>query len=106
MPSIFETLSGRAMDVLSRTLGEAATFTYAATGASHAITVIFNEFVGATDQYRRAIFTFAGSQLPTPPERGDHFVLSGETARWTITDVRDSKTGDYEIRADGLLERL
>src|SRR5688572_21554406 len=104
--STFETLSNRAIDALARTLGEPATFTHVAMGVSESITVIFNEFVGAIDDRRRAIFTLQATELATPPDRGDYFVLSGETDRWTVLDVRDSKAGDYEIRADGTLGRL
>ncbi len=106
MPSVFETVSQYALGALQRPLGEQATYTYAATGVSFAVTVIFNEFVGAIDDRRRAIFTVAAADFATPPDRGDYFVLAGETDRWTVLDVRDDKAGGIELRCDGTLGRL
>lgn len=104
--SIFETLTGRAMGALQRAMAASATFTVARTGATSTVLVIFNEFVGAIDDRRRAIFTVASADFTTPPDRGDHFVLDGDTARWTVIDVRDDQAGGVELRCDGTLRRL
>jgi hypothetical protein len=106
MPSIFETISQRAMGAIQRPLGESATFTHVATGTSLTVTVVFNEFVGAIDDRRRAIFTVATADFATSPDRGDYFVLSGATDRWTVLDVRDDQAGGMELRCDGTLGRL
>lgn len=106
MASIFETLTNRALGALQRSMGTPATFTYAADGSTATITVIFNEFVGAIDDRRRGIFTVAAADFTTPPDRGDHFVLEGDTDRWTVLDVRDDQAGGIELRCDGTLARL
>lgn len=106
MASTFDNLSAKAIDALTRVMGSAATFTFAATAASETVSVIFNEFVGAVDARRRAIYTIAATGISAAPSRGDYFVLDGETDRWVVVDVRDSKAGDYELRCDGTLERL
>lgn len=106
MPSVFETIARYAMGALQRPLGETATYTYAASQATQPVLVIFNEFVGAIDDRRRAIFTVAAADFSPPPDRGDYFVLTGETDRWTVTDVRDDKAGGIELRCDGTLGRL
>lgn len=106
MASVFESAFGNAMGALGRALGETATLTHVDDQSTETVTVIFNEFVGAIDDRRRAIFTLAGGDVATTIQRGDYFVLSGETTRWTVTDVRDDKSGGLEIRCDGTLERL
>jgi len=94
------------MPGLTGALGTTATLTYAATQTSQTIEVIFEEYVGAVDSVRRATFTVAEADLDTvPTQRVDYFVLSGETDRWTIVDVRDGKSGAVEFRADGKLTR-
>ena len=96
-----------ALDALKGALGEAATLYHADGEASQAITVIFNEFVGFVDNRRRAVFTLYGADVTGDPvDRTDYFILSGETDRWTIVDVRDDKSGGIEVRADGTLTRL
>lgn len=104
--SIFETLTNRAMGALQRSMAVRAEFTVAKTGATSTVWVIFNEFVGAIDDRRRAIFTVAAADFATPPDRGDYFVLEGETSRWTVMDVRDDQAGGIELRCDGTLRRL
>jgi hypothetical protein len=105
--SVFENLMVHALSALTRALGEDATLHRADGAASQAITVIFNEFVGFVDDRRRAVFTIYGADNTGDPlDRGDYFVLDGETDRWTIVDVRDDKSGGIEVRADGALERL
>jgi len=81
------------------------TYTVAATGVTVARQVIFNEQVGAVDARRRSVFTFDRDDIPLPV-RGDHFVIDGESDRWTVVDVRDDRSGGIETRCDGTLERL
>lgn len=96
-----------ALDVLKEVEGEAATLFRADGSASQAVTAIFNEFVGFVDDRRRSVWTLKGSDLTgSALDRGDYFVLSGQTDRWTIVDVRDDQAGGVEVRADGALERL
>lgn len=94
------------MSALQRSMATTAMFTYARTGVTVSVPVIFNEFVGAIDDRRRAIFTVAAADFSIPPDRGDFFVLEGETSRWTVLDVRDDQAGGIELRCDGTLRRL
>ena len=107
MASDFEELFDMAFDSLADVLGvdPRATYTVLTTGVSSLVTIIFNEQVGAVDSFRRAVFTADRDDFATPPDRGDYFVLSGETDRWVVIDVRDDKSGGYELRCDGTLER-
>ena len=106
MANVFERNMSDALDSLNRVMGESTTFTYAAEETTQSITVVFNEFVGFVDNYRRAIFTARTDAFSTrEPVRGDHFVLAGETARWKIVDVRNDQSGGVELRCDGHLER-
>jgi len=105
--SVFETSFARAMDTLKRVLGEAATIYRADGSASQAITAAFNEQVGAVDARRRAVFTFKKADVTGAEiQRGDWFVLEGQTDRWYVIDVRDDQSGGIEVRCDGTLERL
>lgn len=104
MASDFEELFGIAWESLAGVLAETATFTAASTGTETEISVIFNEFVGAVDEFGRAVFTADRDDFASAPKRGDYFVLAGETTRWWIVDVRDDKSGGYELRADVTLE--
>ena len=105
MASNFNVLSTRGVDnALSRIHGDTATYIVASTQVSSTVTVIFNEFVGAIDSARRAIFTVPVSQ-GIVPVRGDSFQVTGESDVWYVVDVRFSRAGEYEIRADGTLER-
>lgn len=106
MPSVFETISRYAMGALQRPLGETATYTYAASQVTQTVVVIFNEFVGAVDDRSRAIFTVSAADFAPPPDRGDYFVLTGETSRWTVIDVRNDQAGGIELRCDSSLVRL
>ena len=105
----FDDLFDNAYDVLNSVEGEDASFYYAtAPSTAYSVTPIFNEQVGAIDGYRRAVFTVDADGAPfatTSPQRGDFFVLDGETDRWVVVDVRDDKAGAIELRCDGTLER-
>lgn len=107
--SDFEDNFDGAYDVIDAFLGEAATFYYAAAPSTgYSVTPTFNEQVGAIDGFRRAVFTVDADAEPfatTAPLRGDFFVLSGETDRWVVVDVRDDKAGAIELRCDGTLVR-
>ena len=94
------------MDALKGRLMETVDLTYAATGATLQLAAAFNEQVGFVDDQRRAVFTFDADDVVTAVERGDYFVLVGETDRWYAVDIRDDKAGGIEIRCDGYLERL
>lgn len=108
--SIFDDVFDHAMDsILGRLSDEpvAAALTFAASGATLDLRVVFNEQVGFVDDQRRAVFTLDADDLTTGPiRRGDFFVLQGETDRWYAIDIRDDKAGAIEIRCDGYLERL
>jgi len=105
--SVFENIMGHALNALKAVEGEDATLYRADGAASQAVVAIFNEFVGFVDDRRRAVWTLKGADITGDAvDRGDYFVLSGETDRWTIVDVRDDKAGGIEVRADGALERL
>lgn len=96
-----------AFDVMKKVEGESATLYYGDGSGSQAITAIFNEFVGFVDDRRRSVWTFKGVDVTgVAADRGDYFVLSGETDQWSIIDVRDDKAGGVEVRADGALGRL
>ena len=107
--SDFEDIFNLAYDVVDSVEAEAATFYYAtdpSTGT--AVTAVFNEQVGAIDGYRRAVFTVDADASPfstTEPQRGDFFVLSGQTDRWVVVDVRNDQAGAIELRCDGTLAR-
>ena len=107
MANAFERMMSHAFDVLKGVEGEAATLYYGDGSGSQAITVIFNEFVGFVDDRRRSVWTFKGVDVTgVSADRGDYFVLDGETDQWEIVDVRDDKAGGIEVRADGALEHL
>lgn len=77
-------------------------------GASFAIRVIFNEQVGFIDNRQRAVWNMVRDDLQTAGvtvARGHYFILSGETLRWTIVDLRDDKAGLIEVRADAAIVR-
>lgn len=104
MASDFEELFDIAWESLAGVLASTATYTVASSGADSEISVIFNEFVGAVDEFGRAIFTADRDDFSDAPVRGDYFVLAGETNRWVVVDVRDDKSGGYELRCDVTLE--
>lgn len=85
-----------------RVLGDSAAYTTVA-GVTSTVVVVFNEFVGAIDNKQRAIFTVS-SEAVAAPQRGDSFVLDGETQRWDVVDVRASRAGEFELRCDATLE--
>ena len=94
------------MDALKGRLMQDAVLTYVADGATLTLSVVFNEMVGFVDDQRRAVFTFDADDTTTEIQRGDYFVLDGETDRWNAVDIRIDKAGAVEVRCDGYLERL
>lgn len=107
MATPFENMMAHGLRVMRERLAESATLYKADGSASQTVQVIFNEQVGFVDNRRRAVWTMKGSDLTTGDiNRGDYFVLDGETDQWTVVDVRDDKSGGIEVRADGALERL
>lgn len=68
-------------------------------GATKTIDVIFNEQVGALDDFANAVFTFSSDATVgiSDPVRGDQIIIFGGT--WTVVDVRDDKAGTVEVRA-------
>jgi hypothetical protein len=109
VPSTFEHLFDRAIDRLLSVEGEPVSLYRAVGGSSQtpeSVVAIFNEQAGAVDENRRAIFTLKASDLGTPLERGDWFVLTGETDPWYVVDVRDDESGGIEVRCDGKLVRI
>ena len=99
-----------AMDVLKTRLADgeptAATLTHVVDGTTENFLVMFNEQVGFVDDRRRAVFTFDADDVLVAVDRGDFFVLDGDTERWYAVDIRDDKAGGIEIRCDATLERL
>ena len=73
---------------------------------------IFNEYAGAVDDQARALFSVSkkSGAVTENVTVGDHFYFGAEAdvlaenisalEQWTVTDVRDSKDGTAEIRAD------
>ncbi len=105
MASDFETSFSHAMDSLKRHLMDAATVTYAVDGTTATVNVSFIEQVGFVDDQLRAVFTYDRDDLTTALRRGDVFVLSGQTQKWTAVDIRDDKAGGIEVRCDAYIER-
>ncbi len=107
--SDFEDIFDLAYDVVDSVEAEAANFYYATDPTSAtAVTAVFNEQVGAIDGFRRAVFTVDADSAPfstTEPKRGDFFILSGDTDRWYVVDVRNDQAGAIELRCDGTLAR-
>ncbi|MBX3467181.1 MAG: hypothetical protein KF878_09830 [Planctomycetes bacterium] len=91
---------------MTRVMGHAAVYTHADTGATEAVTILADEFIGAIDDTRRAVFVLPYGAVTPEPKRGDYFVLSGETDRWYLVNLRNSLSGDWELRCEGRLERL
>lgn len=106
MAADFEISFGHGMDVLKRHLMDTATLTYAIDGTTKSLQVSFIEQVGAVDDRLRAVFTYDADDVDTEVQRGDFFVLSGQTQRWYAIDVRDDKAGGIEVRCDATMERL
>lgn len=104
--SVFDHIFGFGHDVLNARVSHDATLTHIADGTSYEIAVLFNEQVGFIDDIQRAIFTIDTEHTTQQVRRGDYFVLSGETTRWYVQEVRIDKNGTYEIRCDSYLERL
>ena len=67
-------------------------------GTVTSLTAIYNELVGAMDDFGNAIFTL--STDPTigvaSPSRGDEITFAGD--KWTVVDVRDDNAGMAELR--------
>ena len=76
-------------------LGDSVTYTVAATGSTSTIDAIFNEFVGALDEFGNAIFTIQSSDVSSP-QRGDTITLASNV--WTVLDVRSDNAGGHELR--------
>lgn len=108
MPSDFEHIFDFGHDVMKQRISnrEEATLTHIADDSSYSILVIFNEQVGFIDDIRRAVIIVDADDVQQVVDRGDYFVLDGETDRWYAQNVRIDKIGTYEIRCDSYLERL
>ena len=67
-------------------------------GTVSSIAAIYNEFVGALDEYGNSIFTIStdASIGIASPERGDEITFAGE--EWTVLDVHDDEAGMAELR--------
>ena len=67
-------------------------------GTVTSIKAIYNEFVGALDEFGNCIFTISTdpAQGIADPERGDEITFAGE--EWTVVDVRDDEAGMSELR--------
>ncbi len=98
--------AGGPMDVLVNQLGDAIVFRKRGElgGSGTAINAIFNELVGALDDFANAVFTMTNT--------GDNEVLEisraatitttsleGEETLWRVVDVRDDLAGGIEVRA-------
>ena len=110
MESIFDRIFKRGLDRLVEVHGVTVNV-YRATGGQdgnpESFLAIFNEQVGAVDEIGRTVFTFRLADAATPAlDRGDWFVLPGETERWYIVNYRDDKSGGIEVRCDRKLVRL
>jgi len=59
---------------------------------------IYNELVGAMDDFGNAVFTVStdASIGIAAPERGDEITFQGD--KWVIVDVRDDFAGSAELR--------
>ena len=59
---------------------------------------IYNELVGALDDFGNAVFTLStdASIGIAAPERGDEITFAGD--QWTVVDVRDDEAGMAELR--------
>lgn len=96
--SMFGDLFGAApMRKLLDVHGDAVSYK-AVDGTVTALTSIYNELVGAMDDYGNAIFTIATDAAIgiAAPERGDEITFAGE--QWTVVDVRDDEAGMAELR--------
>lgn len=94
------------MDALKGRLMEDATLTYALDASTASLKVSFIEQVGFVDDRLRAVFTYDANDLTTALQRGDYFVLDGQTQRWFAVDIRDDESGGIEVRCDAYMERL
>ena len=67
-------------------------------GVTSSLTAIYNELVGALDDFANAIFTIStdASIGVAAPERGDEITFAGE--QWTVVDVRDDEASMAELR--------
>lgn len=82
----------RIEDVMS----DPATYTAPDGITSQSVTVIYNELVGALDQFGNAVFSVKTDELTAA--RGGVLVIDGTTEPWVIVDVRDARDGTAELR--------
>lgn len=75
--------------------GDPATYTSRDGQTTQAITVVFNELVGALDPFSNAVFAISTDELASP-ERGGTITLGSDV--WTIVDVRDAQDNTAEVR--------
>jgi hypothetical protein len=97
VPTAHDSVFAGGLTLLQGAHGRSATYTPVDSSTGTAITVLFQEFVGAIDHIARAIFVVS-SAVVTTPRRGDKIALNGDT--WFVVDVRGDNTAAYELRCD------
>ena len=95
MSKFGDKFSEAGIDRLIDELGDTVTYKVASSGSTSSISAIFNEFVGALDEFGNAIFTIKSSDVASP-KRGDLITLG--TNVWTVLDVRSDNAGGHELR--------
>ena len=87
--SDFEDLMSMASDAHLHVHGDSVSFVHAQTGVTETVSVIFEEYVGATDELRYGIAHARVDDFSSSPERGDYFTIGG--VRWTLLKANDAK---------------
>lgn len=85
-----------AMVTLDTREATVAAYTTAEGTAVGNIDTIFRFFVGALDNRENALIIVSADDVSAPNE-GDYLVISGETSRWYVNDVRE-RSDLFELR--------
>lgn len=95
---------GEALPLLSEWHGPTATYTTAEGVATAGIQLVtFRFFIGALDETERADVEISKAVVSNPNE-GDFFVITGESFRWYIVDIRE-RPGYFQCSARRKKER-
>jgi len=104
--TVFDDLYSGGRGLLYAIHGRSATYYVAADGGTttYSVTLPVFEQLGATDDIETWNFTLRASEVSDPVE-GDWVILTGETARLVIVNIKSHPNGDFVLRARTRIER-
>lgn len=91
--SIFDRSFIRGYGKLESSMGTEASYVTPSRSTTTAITILYNEMVGALDGFQNALFHVRST---VTIDRGGLLTYSGNS--WDVVDVRDSEDGTAEVR--------